>query len=188
MDESFVRSTDINDEQEAERHMRRRLLIAETVTRIEKEVTSLQRNVEHLADAKQNRIGLGIILPLILYLFTQIVVGVWWASEVTQGIARLDEKVETASKDRFYGKDGEALRQLIQYRHEAQTSQIENLKLTIREQDARNDAYHARVNKDLEELEAIFHELEAQVNLNSRLLDGLKSSGMSGMPGRTYNE
>ena len=149
IDRVFVRESDMDKDEVANESYRRRLLIAETVTRIERELNHLQETV----NKKQDKVGMGVILPLVGYLLTQIVVGVWWASEMTQAVESLNEKIETASEDRFYGRDGARLEQLIELKGKNYTLRLENLELQIGKLDSENKRQHDLIRDRLRDLE-----------------------------------
>ena len=146
---AFMRKEDMEDGHSAQEALRRRLLIAETVTRIEKEVRELQDSVNQ----KQNKIGMGVLIPFLGYLFTQLLLGVWWASEVTQTIKNLEEKIVISSQDRFYGRDGEKLEQLIELKGENTNLRLKNLELEMSKLEQENDNNHNRIHERLRMLE-----------------------------------
>lgn len=146
---AFMRKEDMEDGPSAQEALRRRLLIAETVTRIEKEVRELQTSVNQ----KQNKIGMGVLLPFLGYLFTQLLLGVWWASEVTQTMKNLEDKIVVSSEDRFYGKDGEKLEQLIELKGKNYELRLENLELQLGSLKRENDAHHHRMEDRIRVLE-----------------------------------
>lgn len=77
------------------------------------DIKDIKETVHWLVQSKQDKVRPSIFIPFIVYLVSQAFVGVWWASDITASIASIETTVMNASEDRFYGRDGVALKSYI---------------------------------------------------------------------------
>lgn len=76
---------------------------------IKDDLQEIKNDLHKLDRTKQDKVSPGIVITLILYLFGQTVAAAWWAGDLSHQLKTLNERVEKASTDRFYGKDAHAL-------------------------------------------------------------------------------
>lgn len=98
-----------------------------TIEDVYADVELIRREVHDLALTKQDRIRAIVFVPFIIYLLTQSLTGVWWASKMTTTLENIETKITEAGTDRFYGRDGEALQRLLNTQMQGLAAQIANV-------------------------------------------------------------
>lgn len=109
-----------------------------TVNDVYRDVEEIKRVVYDLSITKQDKIRPSIIITFLIFMFTQTVGAVWWASQITQevsnigsklneDISEIKETIEIAGRDRFYGKDWEAAERLFNLKFEIMENRIKDI-------------------------------------------------------------
>lgn len=99
--------------------------------KLESLIQDIQETVHKLDTQKQDRVKPGTLITFLVYLLSQLLVGVWWASSTTATLDKVLEKIEDAGKDRFFGKDGKSMREHFELSQTVQNRQIDHNLLMI---------------------------------------------------------
>lgn len=103
----------------------------ETMDSFRKDLQDIKTTVHLLANEKQDKIKPSIIFSIVVYLATQMITVVWWASNIDNKVENLTTVVEKASEDRFYGKDGENLRREFIQSNASQDGKLDFMNIEI---------------------------------------------------------
>ncbi|MGB5397462.1 MAG: hypothetical protein WBN96_09950, partial [Gammaproteobacteria bacterium] len=68
-----------------------------------------------------------VLVTIVFYLISQLLVGVWWASDTSARLNQVLDKIEHTGKDRFYGRDGTALKEYVRLNIELLNKTIDYL-------------------------------------------------------------
>lgn len=98
---------------------------------IHRSLGDINKTVHELAETKQDKIKLVVVIPIVIYLLTQLGLGIWWASETSHDLEAVLIRQETILASGFNMKDAEVLEQKVDLK-------IENLGLKIREEFSRD--------------------------------------------------
>ena len=132
------------------------------------DVRDIKLAVHHIEQNKQDRIKPSVIITIILYLVSQLIVGIWWAAETSERLNQVLTKIDAASIDRFYGKDGAALKEYTEL-------SISLLKKELEFQDNRINTYlseHTRYKAILDSLAVEHAKFQQQLlRVQDRLSD-----------------
>lgn len=141
----------------------------ETLKEIHDDVEQIRKEVHELSVTKQDKVKPAAYIAFIIFLFTQTLSAVWWASELTTGLATLTERVADLNVDRFYGKDGVQLKTIIDI-------EISNLSRQVAEMKAEVRDLEAAVNNNINRIAAIKAE---QISCSRRLAEHERQSNES---------
>ena len=103
----------------------------EDIELVRKDIGELKGIVHEIKLTKQDRVRANVVIPFILYLLSQTMIGVWWAADMSSSMQQVTTSLESAGKDRFYGRDGEALTRYVDTRFNTIDRNVESLERDI---------------------------------------------------------
>ena len=132
------------------------------------DVRDIKVSVHSIQQSKQERIKPAVIVTIVVYLISQLLIGVWWASETSTRLDNVLQGIQSAGKDRFYGKDGEALKTYMDLNIEILKKTLESLNNNIIQHNLDSEIYKRRIDNLQLEQTKIQQQL---IRLNEHLRD-----------------
>ena len=128
----------------------------EDIEQVRKDIGELKQIVHDIKATKQDKVRANIVIPFILYLLSQTMVGVWWAADISSSMTQVSKSIESAGNDRFYGRDGEALTRYMETRLAGLERRSDNLDEDVERINSRDkqiEQAHADLRERISKLE-----------------------------------
>lgn len=128
----------------------------EDIEQVRKDIGELKQIVHDIKATKQDKVRANIVIPFILYLLSQTMVGVWWAADISSSMTQVSKSIEATGKDRFYGRDGEALTRYMETRLAGLERRSDNLDEDVERINSRDkqiEQAHADLRERISKLE-----------------------------------